>query len=49
MKKRLEVYRFLRRELLKIQLSNQTEEQFRPAIQGRPKVKKLGVWKKLPR
>ena len=47
MKKKLEFYRYIRRELLKIQLSNVVEEQFRPVVQGKPKVKKLGVWKKL--
>ena len=45
--KKFEVYRYIKRELIKIQLSNQTEEQFRPVVVGKPKVKKLGAWKKL--
>ncbi len=50
-KKIILIYKQLLIELKKIQLNNylskQTEKQFEPVVVGAPKVKKLGVWKKL--
>lgn len=50
-KRKILIYKQLLIELKKVQLndylSKQVEKQFEPIAFGTPKVKKLGVWKKL--